>query len=137
MAEAPSKIGEIRGQGVSTEVHPGVAEQPIAARIVDLNAPMPLLRGPCQSSDPRLRLARKSWMREPPAYLHWRQDRVSFAAWKPCREIAVPKERMHYAKLLSNFYARLSGVDRSIPSRANHLPLLPAMRNTSNYPQNP
>ncbi len=113
MAEAHSKIGRIRGQGVSTEVHPGVAEQPIAARIVNLNAPMPLLRWPCQSSDPRLRLAWKPWIREPPAGLHWRQDWVAFVAWKPCRETAILKEKKYYAKLLSNSYARLPGVDRS------------------------
>ena len=105
MAEAHSKIGRIRGQGVLAKAHPGVAEQPLAAWIVELNAPMSLPRWPCQSSDPRLRLSRKSWMMGHPAGLHWKRDRVAFAAWKPCLGTAVLKEKMYYAKLWSNSYA--------------------------------
>jgi hypothetical protein len=102
MAEVQQKTGII-GQGVPTETHPGVAEQPIAARIVVMNAPTSPLRGPCQSSDPRLRLVRKSWMRGLPAGLHWRLERVPFAAWKPCRETTVPKVKNTLRETIEQF----------------------------------
>jgi hypothetical protein len=95
MAEVPSKTLETKGQEDLIELHPE-GQVPMSARMVELSAPMPLLPGLCQSSDHHLPIARKSWMRELPAGLRWRQDRVSFVAWSPRQEAAALKEKEHW-----------------------------------------